>query len=100
MARYRRSRGSGQGNMKRVLFTALAMVFALVGLTVWLNVAQSVIPDASEAYYNLANGYNSTAIGASANSLATSSTSWLGYLWVILPFAAAAGMIIYAFKTR
>lgn len=92
-------RGRGSSGVKRTLFVALAMVFALVGLTVWLNVAQSVIPDASEAYFNLANGYNATAIGASANSLATSSTSWLGYLWVILPFAAAVGMIIYAFKT-
>lgn len=89
-----------QGTMKKVLFVALAMVFGLVGLTIWLNVAQSTIPDASEAYYNLANSYNATAIGAGPAALAAKTPNWIGYLWVVLPFAGAIGMILLAMKTR
>lgn len=98
MARRFRRRGGGSP-MRKTLFVALGIVFALIGLTVVLNVSQSTIPTASSAYYNLANNYNATVVGTSANSIATSSTSWLGYLWVILPFAMSAGLIIKAFKT-
>lgn len=85
-------------SMKRALAVMLSLIFALVGLTMIMNVAQNTIPDASESYYNLANGYNATAIGAGANTIATSSTTWLGYLWVILPFALAAFLITRAFR--
>lgn len=86
-------------SMKKGIGIALAVIFALVGLTMILSVAQSTIPDASSAYYNLANSYNETVVGTGANSIATSSTGWLGYLWVVLPFGLAAMLIVKAFKS-
>lgn len=84
--------------MKKALAIMLGLVFALVGITMIMSIAQSTIPDASESYFNLANGYNETAIGTGANNIAVASTTWLGYLWVILPFGLAAYLIIKAFK--
>lgn len=86
--------------MFKYLSIAIGIVLALVGITVIANVGQTTIPDASEAYYNLANGYNATAIGTGATSLATSSTGWLGYLWVLLPFVLIVGLVMRAIRAR
>lgn len=86
--------------LKRNINMTLGVIFAVIGIIMVLSVSQSVIPDASEVYYDLANGYNSTAIGAGPAALAVSSTSWLGYVWVLLPFALAAVMLVRAFKGR
>lgn len=83
----------------KYIFIALGLVIGLIGLQMITSVAQETIPDASESYYNLANGYNATAIGDGANSLATSSTSWLGYMWVVLPFALVVGLIVRLFRS-
>lgn len=84
--------------VKRSIAIMLSVVFALVGLTMIMSVSQNTIPDASESYYNLANSYNATAIGDGANALATTSPTWLGYLWVVLPFGLAAMLITKAFR--
>lgn len=86
------------GGVKKYLAMALVLVFGLIGLTIFFNVAGSTIPDASEAYYNLANAYNATAIGTGAATLATSSPQWLGYIWVILPFAVGAVLLTKMIK--
>lgn len=87
-------------SINRSIAIMLSIVFALVGLTMIMSVSENTIPDASEAYYNLANGYNATAIGTGANSIATASVNWLGYLWVVLPFGLGAMLILRAFKGR
>lgn len=84
-------------SVKGMILLALSLVFALIGMMIYLRMGASIIPDASEAYFDLANGFNSTVIGDNANTLATSSTEWLGYLWVILPFAGAVTFLLLAF---
>lgn len=86
--------------LKKNINMTLGVVFAIIGIIMVLSVSQSVIPDASEVYYDLANGYNATAIGAGPAALATSSVNWLGYVWVLLPFGLAAVMLVRAFKGR
>lgn len=87
-------------SVNKYLAIALGIVFGLVGLTVVLNVSQSTIPDASEAFYNLMTGYNATAVGDGAAAMATSAPGWLGYLWVVLPFAMIATILILIFRAR
>lgn len=84
----------------KYLYMALALVFGLIGLRIFLSVAQSVIPGTAAAYYDLANSYNETVVGTSAQTLATTSPEWLGFVWVILPFAAAAMMILKVFRSN
>lgn len=86
--------------INKYLGIALSIVFALVGLVMVLNVSGSIIPTASTAYYDLATTYNASVVGTGPAALATSSVDWMGYLWVILPFALAVGLIVMAFKSR
>lgn len=86
--------------LNKTLAVMLAIIFTLVGITMVTSVAQNTIPQAATSYYNLANSYNSTVVGTGANTIATSTPSWLGYLWVVLPFALVALLIVKAFKAN
>lgn len=78
----------------------LSIVMIVVMATVLFSVVESVLPTMVSATYDLFTGYNSTAIGTSANTFAATVPSLLGWFYVIAPLGLAVVVILGLFRLR